>query len=95
MNEFKIGDRVRCISDYGEGATVGDTGTVVGGDGSWAVYVEWDESRSCRHDCGGRCADYHGWNVPEGNLEVFYEVEDLGSLPILDLSDMFTVQPGG
>lgn len=90
MNKFKVGDRVKCIYDYGEGATVGDTGTVVGGDGSWAVYVKWDESRPCRHDCGGMCEDHHGWNVPEGNVEILYEVTDLGTLPILDIAEMFT-----
>lgn len=90
MNKFKVGDRVKCICDYGEGATVGDTGTVVGGDGSWAVYVKWDESRECRHDCGGRCENHHGWNVPEGNIKILYEVTDLGTLPILDIAEMFT-----
>ena len=53
MARFSIGDRVRCILDYGEGATYGDTGTVIGDDGYWAVYIEWDEFRACRHDCGG------------------------------------------
>lgn len=90
MNKFKVGDRVKCICDYGEGATVGDTGTVVGGDGSWAVYVKWDASRQCRHDCGGRCEDHHGWNVPERNIEILYEVTDLGTLPIIDIAEMFT-----
>ena len=91
MNKFKVGDRVKCICDYGEGATVGDTGTVVGGDCDWAVYVKWDESRPCRHDCGGRCEDHHGWNVPKGNVEILYEVTDLGTLPILDIAEMFNI----
>ena len=90
MNKFKVGDRVKCICDYGEGATVGDTGTVVGGDG-WAVYVKWDESRQCRHDCGGRCEDHHGWNVPDTNLEILYEVTDFGTLPLLNIAEIFTV----
>lgn len=85
MAEFSIGDRVRCILDYGEGATYGDTGTVVGGDG-WATYVEWDEYRSCRHDCSGRCKEFYGWNVPEANLERIHDVLDLGDLPVSDLS---------
>ena len=54
MAKFSIGDRVRCVVGYGEGATKGDTGTVVGDDGYWTVYVEWDKRRMCRHDCGGR-----------------------------------------
>ena len=86
MAEFSIGDRVRCISDYGEGATFGDTGTVIGGDGDWCVYVEWDERRPCRHDCSGRCKAYHGWNVPDTNIERIYDVLDLGELPMSDLS---------
>ena len=89
MKKFKVGDRVKCICNYGEGSVVGDTGTVIGGDG-WTVYVEWDESRPCRHDCGGRCKDYHGWNVPDENLEILYEVTDFGTLPVLDIAEMFT-----
>ena len=86
MAEFSIGDRVRCILDYGEGATYGDTGTVIGGDGYWAIYIEWDEFRACRHDCGGRCEPYHGWNVPDTNIERINDVLDLGELPMSDLS---------
>ena len=86
MTEFSIGDRVRCIADYGDGAVRGDTGTVVGDDGGWAIYVEWDEYRSCRHDCGGRSKHYHGWNVPDTNIERIYDVLDLGELPFSDLS---------
>lgn len=85
MTKFSIGDRVRCVSGYGEGAIPGDTGTVVGGD-SWFVFVEWDEYRACRHDCGSRCKYHHGWNIPGGNLELIYSVMDLGELPMSDLS---------
>lgn len=85
MSKFSIGDRVRCILSHGEGATKGDTGTVVGGDG-WCVYVEWDKRSLCRHDCGGRCKAYHGWNVPENNVELIFDVIDLGELPMPDLS---------
>lgn len=86
MAEFSIGDRVRCILDYGEGATYGDTGTVIYVNDDWIVYVEWDEFRACRHDCGGRCNLYHGWNLPEVNIERIYDVSDLGELPVSDLS---------
>lgn len=85
VDEFSIGDRVRCILDYGEGATYGDTGTVIYADGC-LVYVEWDEHRICRHDCGGRCKAHHGWNLPDVNIERIYDVLDLGELPMPDLS---------
>ena len=81
MSAFSVGDRVRCIVDYGEGATYGDTGTVIGGAGDWSVWVEWDEYRSCRHSCGGRCEDHHGWNVPGNHIEFHCDVLDLGDLP--------------
>lgn len=86
MAEFSIGDRVRCILDYGEGATYGDTGTVIGDDGYCTIYIEWDEFRACRHDCCGRCKPHHGWNVPDTNIERIYDVLDLGELPMSDLS---------
>lgn len=86
MAEFSIGDRVRCILDYGDGATYGDTGTVVGGEGDWAIYIEWDEYRWCRHDCGGKCKDHYGWNVPRNHIERINDVFDLGELPVQDLS---------
>ena len=86
MARFSIGDRVRCILDYGEGAIYGDTGTVIGDDGYLTIYIEWDEFRACRHDCCGRCKPHHGWNVPDTNIERIYDVLDLGELPMSDLS---------
>ena len=85
MNEFKTGDRVRCIESYGEGAIPGDTGVVVKIDFRTAL-VRWDDHRSCRHDCGGLCDYHHGWNVPINYIDYDACKDDFGELPALDLS---------
>lgn len=79
MNKFKVGDRVKCICDYGEGATVGDTGTVVGGSGDWAVYVKWDMYREQRHNLDGSVERGHGWYLPERCIELL-PAEDYGEI---------------
>ena len=86
--EFQIGDRVRCILPYGEGAIPGDTGSVVRVEYG-TILVRWDDYRSCRHDCGSLCDAYHGWNVPFNHLEYDVCKDDFGELPALNVMDMF------
>lgn len=88
VNEFKIGDRVRCVEGYGDGAVPGDTGTVIGYDSFGTVYVKWDDYRDCRHDCWGRCEEHYGWNVPYSHLEYDVCENDFGELPALNVMDV-------
>ena len=86
MNKFKIGDRVRCVEWYGDGAVPGDTGVVIGDDNFDIVFVKWDDYRGCRHNCCGKCEEHYGWNVPYSHLEYDVCRSDFGELPALDLS---------
>lgn len=62
--KFQVGDRVALVAeDHGNHKLHdGSVGTVVGYWSSSIVSVEWDEW--CNgHDCNGRAAYGHGWNV--------------------------------
>ena len=80
--KYNVGDRVVCIRAYGEGALVGDTGTVV----KVREYdedspiIHWDEYRRCRHDANGIVPDGHGWFINGTSIELC-KVKDHGEFP--------------
>lgn len=75
MAKFKIGDRVKLISNkYFTYAYIGDKGTVVSinynlfGDTSYGVQM--DEKRPFYHDCCGHAADGYGQDLWESCLKL-------------------------
>lgn len=72
MNKYAVGDRVVCIHEYGEGASVGDTGTVVRVReyDEESPIIHWDEYRKCRHDANGIVPDGHGWFIPGTRIQL-------------------------
>lgn len=90
---FKVGDRVRCIHGY-SGVRKWELGVVQritgGGSGFCDISVKWDEFNSYRHNNDGLCERGHGWMVSASDLELVYEVIDLGNLPAPDdVSELF------
>ena len=77
--KYSVGDRVICVQNYGEGALLGDTGTVVRAteNDREAPIVHWDDFRRCRHDAHGIVQNGHGWFIYQMHIEP-YEAKDLG-----------------
>lgn len=72
--EFKVGDKVKLVSDttkYNTDISMGATGIFKGYYGkNEYVAVEWDNPTFRTHDCDGMCARNKGmWTKPE-NLEL-------------------------
>lgn len=87
MSDFRVGDKVRCVSSYGGGVRVGEVGVVVRVRPD-RLSVRWDNYSDDRHSCGGLCEAGHGWNIPNGFVEHEYSIVDLGELPILDVTSI-------
>lgn len=67
--EFKIGDRVRCIEDYGP-LNIGDTGTIIYFSKGWPdIGVEWDTLTN-GHNCSGHAKHRKGYFVTKSQLEI-------------------------
>lgn len=65
MEEFQIGDRVRCTNKYdGNRSIVGKKGTVCCLLDDKMVGVEFDKPINVGHNCHRRCKDGHGWFIP-------------------------------
>ena len=68
--KYKIGDKV-CYKHKkdSDNVDVGEVGTIRGfsSNGNYAVNFETDDPY--RHDCGGRCNNFHGWWCSEDTLE--------------------------
>ena len=68
--KYKIGDKV-CYKHKkdSDNVDVGEVGTIRGfsSNGNYAVNFETDNPR--RHECGGRCNNFHGWWCSEDTLE--------------------------
>ena len=58
MATFKVGDRVRAPSWYGNGH---EEGTVCDSDGTTSIGIEFDNYSSERHNCGRHCRQGYGW----------------------------------
>ena len=68
--KYKIGDKVRYKHKKdSDNVDVGEVGTIRGfsSNGNYAVNFETDNPY--RHDCGGRCNNFHGWWCSEDTLE--------------------------
>ena len=59
MAEFKVGDRVRCVSQYYKGL-FSKVGTVKSKDTDGTYAIEFDDMIH-GHDCDGKCKERHGW----------------------------------
>lgn len=71
MSKFKVGDRVKCVSDGGWRVPIaGKYGRVLDNctTGGY-VAVEFDEFIN-GHNCSARCRHGYGWNCEEGILEL-------------------------
>lgn len=80
--DFKIGDRVKSLTDDGSGLHYGEYGRVVEVEGHGAPIVRWDEFNPGRHTADGRVENGHGWFVFKRNaVELVEEVKDFGNLP--------------
>lgn len=67
-DEFKVGDRVECISnECWNRPLVGKLGTVVRTTGIGTVGVAFDDDID-GHNCGGRCKNGHGWALQARSL---------------------------
>ena len=71
--EFKINDRVKCISQYeGKDEAVGKCGTVIRLNGENAILVEFDDDIH-GHSGNGEGKPNHCWNF-SGDLEKYFEM---------------------
>lgn len=75
---LKVGQRVRCIKDFGTRVVVGDEGEVVKIGGLPPIGVKWERRISGGHDCYGKCEDGFGYYVNDENLEVIEEGLKIG-----------------
>jgi len=67
MEDFKVGDRVECIKQYGSRIKVGELGKIVRiPNGS--IGVNWDNPIGT-HDCDGSGERKHGYNVRCYNIK--------------------------
>lgn len=79
---FKIGDRVKSLTNDGSGLYYGEYGRIVEFDGCGIPIVRWDEFNETRHGSDGKVEVGHGWYIFRSNvLELVEEVEDFGDLP--------------
>lgn len=74
---FKIGDRVKKISDAADSYKVpnGFKGTVVMNCGE-LISVQWDIDID-GHTCSGRCPDRYGWNINKNCLQLISSCETI------------------
>ena len=72
---FRIGDRVRAITDIDGVIKEGDIGTVVNVN-QFNAGVRWDIPRYRMHDAGGDCERGYGWYVLERLMEHYISEED-------------------
>ena len=62
-----VGTRIRVVVTLAShGPQVGDTGTVCFSAPNIHSGVAFDRTRPEQHNLGGRCADFHGWWLSEG-----------------------------
>ena len=72
--QFKIGDRVICVSEYdGNAEIVGMLGTVCGPLNTAWCGVKYDYPLSRGHDCRGNCDSPFGWETAYKSLELYEE----------------------
>jgi hypothetical protein len=72
ITNFKLGDRIECVSQYGP-VKPGDTGKVIQivSDLSFIeLGVKWDKPESIFHSCGGKCENGQGYYIPEKNVKL-------------------------
>lgn len=80
--DFKIGDRVKSLTDDGSALHYGEYGRVVEVEGHGVPIVRWDEFNLGRHTADGRVENGHGWFVfKRSAVELVEEVKDFGNLP--------------
>lgn len=80
--DFKIGDRVKSLTDDGSGLYYGEYGRVIEVEGYGIPIVRWDEFNPGRHTADGRVENGHGWFVFKRDaVELVEETEDFGDLP--------------
>lgn len=79
---FKIGDRVKSLTDDGSGLHYGEYGKVIEVQRNGIPIVRWDEFRPGRHTADERVENGHGWFVFKRDaVELVEEVEDFGDMP--------------
>ena len=84
MNEiFKVGDHVRNLY-------TGEHGIICVIYNPDFIGVRWDNEKSIRHSCGNRCDSNHGWNVNPAEIKLISGNNDVTSLEILDIENLFT-----
>lgn len=80
--DFKIGDRVKSLTDDCYGLYYGEYGRVIEVERDGIPIVRWDEFSPGRHTADGRVENGHGWFVFKRDaVELVEEVEDFGNLP--------------
>jgi hypothetical protein len=68
--KYKIGDKV-CYKHKkdSDNVEVGEVGAIRGFSPSGNYAVDFETDDPCKHDCGGRCNNFHGWWCDENTLE--------------------------
>ena len=79
---FKIGNRVKSLTDDAPGLLYGEYGRVVEVERHGIPIVRWDKFNPGRHTADGRVENGHGWFVFKRDaVELVEEAEDFGDLP--------------
>lgn len=62
---YKIGDRIKCISSYdGNDNILDELGTIIADKSDMGNYgIKFDKDVD-GHTCSGRCKDFYGWWLP-------------------------------
>ena len=81
LDDFKVGDRVKCIEAVGGNENiVGKIGTIVYiGTSEPSISISFDDAVD-GHDCLGRCAAGHGWYVYVSSIVHLEEEKPTSSL---------------
>lgn len=80
MENFKVGDRVRCISDFEGLALHGYEGEICHIESPTRVGVRFDSIISSGHDCNGRCQYGYGRYGKTTCLELINNKNSMSSL---------------